>query len=87
MQASPETKIKREPYTLNLALLFLGLGMCFESVNDGDLLRLPLPIGLILVALLNILPCPFIVKVIGFCIAIFGGMFVVGYTLVCLILG
>ena len=87
MQASAETKIKRYPYTLNLVLILLGIGMCCESINDGDLLRLPLPIGMILAGLLNVLPCPFIIKVIGFCIAIFGSMFVVGYTLVRFILG
>lgn len=86
MQASSETKIKRFPYPLNFAYMLLGIGMCFKSINDGDLLQLPLPIGLILVGLLNVLPCPFIVKVIGFCIAIFGSMFVVGYTLMRFIL-
>ena len=79
MQASSETKIKRFPYPLNFAYMLLGIGMCCKSINDGDLLQLPLPIGLILVGLL--------VKIIGFCIAIFGSMFVVGYTLMCFILG
>ena len=87
MQASAETKIKRLRYINGSVLILIGSVMCVVSVIDGALGQLPLSVGMILVGLLNILQLPVIVKVIGACIAIFVGAFVIGYSSVRLIFG
>ena len=89
MQTNTEQKNRQIRHVSAIVVVLCGTIVFIVTVIDGELRlsRLLLATGMILVGLLNILPCPAIVKVIGACIAIFGGAFAVGYYLMRLILG
>ena len=89
MQTNTEQNNRQIRHFSGLGIVLCGIIVLIATVMDGELnlSRLLLAIGMISVGLLNILPCPTIVKVVGAIIAIFGGAFAVGYYLTRLILG
>ena len=89
MQTNAEQKNRQIRHFSAIGVVLCGIIVFIVTLIDRDLnlSRLLLATGMILVGLLNILPCPAVVKVVGACIAICGGAFAVGYYLVRLILG
>ena len=75
MQTNTEQKNRQIRHVSAIVVVLCGTIVFIVTVIDGELRlsRFLLATGMILVGLLNILPCPAIVKVIGARIAIFGG--------------